>query len=159
MIEEDKRWGEENALSVTLPSGERFAVPNNLYILGTMNTADKSISLIDTALRRRFDFVEMIPDLQKIADPTLRTVFEKLNQSLAQELDGTDLLVGHAYFIGKEAADLCQIMNRSIIPLLYEYFYDNGRKVENQLKNAVADLDVTIVKNPFGRMKLIKKEQ
>lgn len=159
LIEEDKRWGELNALSVTLPSGDHFAVPNNLFILGTMNTADKSISLIDTALRRRFEFVEMTPDADKIADPVLKNVFEKLNTGLAKELDGTDLLIGHAYFIGKTAADLCQIMNRSIIPLLYEYFYDSGKKVENQLKNALNGLDVEVARNPFGRIKLIPKEQ
>ena len=159
LIEEDKRWGELNALSVTLPSGDHFAVPNNLFILGTMNTADKSISLIDTALRRRFGFVEMTPDADKIADPVLKDVFVKLNTGLAKELDGTDLLIGHAYFIGKTAADLCQIMNRSIIPLLYEYFYDSGKKVENQLKNALDGLDVEVARNPFGRIKLIPKEQ
>lgn len=159
LIEEDKRWGELNALSVTLPSGDHFAVPNNLFILGTMNTADKSISLIDTALRRRFEFVEMTPDANKIADPVLKDVFVKLNTGLAKELDGTDLLIGHAYFIGKTAADLCQIMNRSIIPLLYEYFYDSGKKVENQLKNALTGLDVEVTRNPFGRIKLTPKEQ
>ena len=159
LIEEDKRWGELNALSVTLPSGDHFAVPNNLFILGTMNTADKSISLIDTALRRRFEFVEMTPDADKIVDPVLKDVFVKLNTGLAKELDGTDLLIGHAYFIGKTAADLCQIMNRSIIPLLYEYFYDSGKKVENQLKNALAGLDVEVARNLFGRIKLIPKEQ
>lgn len=159
LIEEDKRWGELNALSVTLPSGEHFAVPNNLFILGTMNTADKSISLIDTALRRRFEFVEMTPDANKIDDPVLKDVFVKLNTGLAKELDGTDLLIGHAYFIGKTAADLCQIMNRSIIPLLYEYFYDSGKKVENQLKNALTGLDVEVTRNPFGRIKLTPKEQ
>lgn len=159
LIEEDKRWGELNALSVTLPSGDHFAVPNNLFILGTMNTADKSISLIDTALRRRFEFVEMTPDANKIADPVLKDVFTKLNTGLAKELDGTDLLIGHAYFIGKTVADLCQIMNRSIIPLLYEYFYDSGKKVENQLKNALTGLDVEVTRNPFGRIKLTPKEQ
>lgn len=159
LIEEDKRWGELNALSVTLPSGDHFAVPNNLFILGTMNTADKSISLIDTALRRRFEFVEMTPDADKIADPVLKDVFTKLNTGLAKELDGTDLLIGHAYFIGKTVADLCQIMNRSIIPLLYEYFYDSGKKVENQLKNALTGLDVEVTRNPFGRIKLTPKEQ
>ena len=159
LIEEDKRWGELNALSVTLPAGDHFAVPNNLFILGTMNTADKSISLIDTALRRRFEFVEMTPDADKIADPVLKDVFTKLNTGLAKELEGTDLLIGHAYFIGKTVADLCQIMNRSIIPLLYEYFYDSGKKVENQLKNALTGLDVEVTRNPFGRIKLTPKEQ
>ena len=120
LIEDDKRWGEENAISVTLPSGETFAVPNNLYIVGTMNSADKSISLIDTALRRRFEFVEYVPNLQLVSDDKLKKVLETLNKGIATELSSTDLLIGHSYFMGKKADDLCDIMNRSIIPLLYE---------------------------------------
>ena len=63
LIEDDKRWGELNEACVTLQSGDVFAVPNNLYIIGTMNSADKSISLIDAALRRRFSFIEQLPDI------------------------------------------------------------------------------------------------
>lgn len=126
--------GECNAISVTLPSGDTFAVPNNLYIIGTMNSADKSISLIDTALRRRFEFVELTPDYSLLADSCLRTVLERLNKGLADELGSTDLLIGHAYFIGKALDDLCGIMNRAIIPLLYEYFYDNAKKVKDLVK-------------------------
>lgn len=157
LIEEDKRWGEINALSVTLPSGEEFAIPNNLYILGTMNSADKSISLIDTALRRRFDFIEVVPNAELIEDGILRTVLTRLNEALVKELDSTDLLIGHAYFIGKTADDLCNIMNKNIIPLLYEYFYDNSKKVEKQVKDAVDGYDVEIQKATVGRIKLVKK--
>lgn len=158
LIEEDKRWGEDNAISVTLPSDECFAVPNNLYIVGTMNSADKSISLIDTALRRRFEFIEFVPDLSLISDMKLRTVLEKLNGNISRELNSTDLLVGHSYFINKSVDDICDIMNRSIIPLLYEYFFDNKNKVEMQLKSALEDLDVEIIPNLMGRIKIQKKE-
>ena len=158
LIEDDKRWGEENAVSVTLPSGEIFAVPNNLYIVGTMNSADKSISLIDTALRRRFEFVEFVPDLSLISDTKLKKVLEKLNDGISKELNSTDLLVGHSYFINKKAEDICNIMNRSIIPLLYEYFFDNKNKVEVQLKSALEGLDVEVVSNTMGRIKIKKKE-
>lgn len=158
LIEDDKRWGEENAVSVTLPSGEIFAVPNNLYIVGTMNSADKSISLIDTALRRRFEFVEFVPDLNLISDTKLKKVLEKLNDGISKELNSTDLLVGHSYFINKKADDICTIMNRSIIPLLYEYFFDNKNKVEVQLKSALEGLDVEVVSNTMGRIKIKKKE-
>ncbi|MDE6001561.1 MAG: AAA family ATPase [Clostridia bacterium] len=158
LIEEDKRWGEVNAISLTLPSGELFAVPNNLYLIGTMNSADKSISLIDTALRRRFGFIEVTPDYETIADSTLRSVLENLNKGLADELDSTDLLIGHAYFIGKTSAELCEIMNQSIIPLLYEYFYDNAKKVKDQVKKAVDGLSYDIEDKKIGRIKLIKKD-
>lgn len=159
LIEDDKRWGEENAISVTLPSGELFVVPNNLYIIGTMNSADKSISLIDAALRRRFNFVEFIPDLSLISDKKLKEVLEKLNKGIEKELNSTDLLVGHSYFINKNVSDICNIMNRSIIPLLYEYFFDNKNKVEAQLKTALEGLDIEIVSNTMGRIKIVKKEE
>ena len=158
LIEEDKRWGEENAVSVTLPSGDLFAVPNNLYIVGTMNSADKSISLIDTALRRRFSFVEFVPELNLVKDPKLRMVLERLNTNIVQELNSTDLLIGHSYFMNKEEKDLCEIMNRSIIPLLYEYFFDNQKKVEAQVKSAVDGLDVSIKAGTMGRIKLKRKD-
>ena len=122
---------------MTLPSGEPFAVPNNLYIVGTMNSADKSISLIDTALRRRFDFVEFVPKLDLVKDKTLKKVLENLNKNISKDLHSTDLLIGHSFFIGKTSKDLCDIMNHNIIPLLYEYFFDNKNKVEVQLTKAL----------------------
>ena len=157
LIEDDKRWGEVNSLQVTLPSGQPFKIPNNLYIVGTMNSADKSISLIDTALRRRFEFIEVTPNASLIADPVLRSTLEKLNTLLAKELDSTDLLVGHAYFIGKTEEDLCSIFNRSIIPLLYEYFYDNSTKVKAQIKNALPNDQYEITGGTVGRIKISKK--
>ena len=158
LIEDDKRWGEPNAISITLPSGEKFAVPNNLYIIGTMNSADKSISLIDTALRRRFEFVEVVPNYETISDQCLKQVLQKLNKGLVEELDSTDLLIGHSYFIGKTQEDLCEIMNRSIIPLLYEYFFDNSKKVKEQVSRALEGLSFGIKDSPIGRIKVIRTE-
>ena len=157
LIEEDKRWGEINALSVTLPSGQAFAVPNNLFIVGTMNSADKSISLIDAALRRRFDFIEVVPNAKIVENTVLKTVLERLNEELFKELDSTDLLVGHAYFMGKDENDLCDIMNHSIIPLLYEYFYDNSNKVKNILEKAIAGYNFQVTPAKVGRIKLTIK--
>ena len=122
-----------------------------------MNSADKSISLIDAALRRRFQFIEITPDYSTVADTTLKTVLERLNKGLVEALDSTDLLIGHAYFIGKTKDDLCEIMNNAIIPLLYEYFYDNAKKVKEQIKKAVEGYDFDIADNTVGRMKLVKK--
>lgn len=158
LIEEDKRWGEINALSVTLPSGQIFAVPNNLFIVGTMNSADKSISLIDAALRRRFNFIEVVPNANIVEDAVLKTVLGRLNDELFRELDSTDLLVGHAYFMGKEEKDLCDIINHSIIPLLYEYFYDNSNKVKNILEKAIAGYNFQVTPAKVGRIRLTVKD-
>lgn len=156
LIEEDKRWGEVNETSVTLQSGDTFAVPNNLYIVGTMNSADKSISLIDAALRRRFDFIEQKPDLNLVSDPVLKDILENINLSLVEELDSTDLLVGHSYFMNKTSEDLCNILNNNIIPLLYEYFYDNRKKVANLLNDVIkkSRAKVEIVDEKVGRLRV-----
>lgn len=158
LIEADKRWGEENAVSVVLPSGDIFAVPNNLFIIGTMNSADKSISLIDAALRRRFNFIEFVPKLSLVSDEGLRDVLNKLNTGIKAELKSSDLLVGHSYFMNKTIKDLPDIMNKNIIPLLYEYFFDDAKKVEALLKTAIEGTDVTILNGTMGRVKLKAKD-
>ena len=157
LIEDDKRWGELNQMSAVLPLGSVFAVPNNLYIIGTMNSADKSISLIDTALRRRFDFVEMAPNPDLISDTVLKTTLIKLNGYLRKELRSTDLLIGHSYFINKDASQMDRIMNRNIIPLLYEYFYDDEAKVKKAL-DCISDTDFEIDSDVSGRIRIKKKE-
>lgn len=161
LIEEDKRWGEKEQLSIKLPASEKqFVVPNNLYIIGTMNSADKSISLIDTALRRRFDFIEVHPNVELIEDSTLRRVLSQLNTELKKELDSSDLLIGHSYFLGKKESDLVNILNKNIIPLLYEYHYDVENKVKNTLKEALKDIEnIEIVDNKQGRIKVQIKEE
>jgi len=154
LIEDDKRWGESEQLSVILPSGQEFAVPNNLYIIGTMNSADKSIALIDTALRRRFDFIEVAPNEDLINDETLRNVLIQLNSVLRKQLESSDLLIGHAYFIGREKNELANILNRNIIPLLYEYYYDNEKKVKDALAKAIEGTDVKIIETIHGRIRV-----
>lgn len=159
LIEEDKRWGELDEMSATLQSGDQFAIPNNLYIVGTMNSADKSISLIDAALRRRFDFIEQKPDSTLVPEGVLRNIFNNINKNLVRELDSTDLLIGHSYFMNKKEADLCNILNHNIIPLLYEYFYDNRKKVAKLLKDAIGESGarVEIVDEKVGRLRVKDK--
>lgn len=139
LIEDDKRKSDsnENWLSVTLPSGELFEIPDNLYIIGTMNTADKSISMIDVALRRRFEFIELGVDLKQIKNDTLRDLLEEINEKLIEDLNSTDLLIGHAYFMNKTIGDLEHIMNNKIIPLLYEYYFDKRDDVEDLVRKAI----------------------
>lgn len=159
LIEDDKRWGELNEACVTLQSGDVFAVPNNLYIIGTMNSADKSISLIDVALRRRFSFIEQLPDITLVADPMMRKVLQELNLKLVDELESTDLLVGHSYFMNRNKDDLCGVLNNNIIPLLYEYFYDNKKKVASILQETIkkSDAEIEIVDERVGRLKVKPK--
>jgi len=156
LIEDDKRWGELNEMCVTLQSGDVFAVPNNLYIIGTMNSADKSISLIDAALRRRFSFIEQLPDITLVEDLLMKSVLEKLNLKLVEELESTDLLVGHSYFMNRSKDDLCGVLNNNIIPLLYEYFYDNKKKVASILQDTItkSGAEIEIVDEKVGRLKV-----
>jgi hypothetical protein len=135
LIEPDKRLRQKHALTVTLPySREEFGVPDNLYIIGTMNTADRSVEALDTALRRRFIFEEMRPDVTKITQPDgldvdLSELFTTLNSRLERLLDH-DHCIGHSYFMGlTNLADLRQAFANKILPLLREYFYGNPAKI------------------------------
>ncbi len=130
LIEHSKRIGEKEELKVRLPySGDEFGVPKNVYILGTMNTADRSITSLDTALRRRFEFIEMMPDVSKLSnnykDVNLRELLKAINTRIEYLLD-REKTIGHAFFIGvKNLEDLKKVFQNKIIPLLQEYFYND----------------------------------
>ena len=128
LIEEDKREGAENALRVTLPSSrELFAVPPNLYILGTMNTADKSLALLDVALRRRFEFEELAPDFSVCPDlpKEIRAVLNHLNERIELRKD-RDHRIGHAFFMTvKDSEGFNRVFRRKVVPLLQEYFFND----------------------------------
>ncbi|MHA0855668.1 AAA family ATPase [Paenibacillus sp. CMAA1364] len=135
LIEPDKRQGQKNEISVTLPySGQKFRVPPNVHILGTMNTADRSIALLDTALRRRFDFIEMMPNYNVLPTDVdglnVRQLLQTMNDRIEYLYD-RDHVVGHAYFITEQPSldYYISVMQHKIIPLLQEYFYDNWESI------------------------------
>ncbi len=138
LIEDDKRLGQPNELTVTLPySQQKFGVPPNLYILGTLNTADRSIAQLDLALRRRFTFVEMMPDpkliLEDVEGLPLRNIFIKLNKRIVAHLD-RDHQIGHSYLMNIHTADdLHFAFTYRILPLLQEYFYNDTERLRGVL--------------------------
>ncbi|MBO1626148.1 AAA family ATPase [Bacillus sp. SY8(2021)] len=149
LIESEKRLGANEPMKVCLPySKEEFGVPQNVYILGTMNTADRSIALMDTALRRRFRFIEMMPDVQllqgiKVGNIDIQNMVDTINKRI-EVLYDREHTIGHAYFMGlkKEPTieKLENIFKNALIPLLQEYFYEDYSKIQLVLgDNAKAD--------------------
>lgn len=132
LLEADKRLGGEHPIKVTLPySKESFGVPSNLYIIGTMNTTDRSVGNIDYAVRRRFSFVTLKADKELVKQnsiPTAVELFESVESFLKKnriDMDFDDLMVGHSYFFAKDENELTLKWQYEILPLLNEYIKDN----------------------------------
>ena len=139
LIEEDKRIGNKHQMKITLPySKESFGVPNNLYIIGTMNTADRSIALLDTALRRRFDFEEIMPRPELLSGKVveginLQTLLTRINERITNKYD-RDHQIGHSYLMGINTKEqLERAYKNRILPLLNEYFYNESKTVAEVL--------------------------
>lgn len=135
LIEPDKRSHGAIPLKAKLPSGDTFTVPSNLYIIGTMNTADKSIALLDIALRRRFEFEPMYPKYKiEGAEVYDADILQKINAEII-EGKGHDFQIGHAYFMG-DNKDLMKRMNKKVVPLLLEYYMNDKNEVTRILRKA-----------------------
>jgi 5-methylcytosine-specific restriction protein B len=145
LLEKDKR-----GLQVTLPSGRPFAVPPNVYLVGTMNTADRSIRLLDAALRRRFAFIELMPDPSTLAGATLGQLdlgafLEVLNERIASRI-GREKQVGHSFFLkdGKPITtpeEFAERFRQDLLPLLQEYAYEDYRDLAHYLGDRLVDAD------------------
>lgn len=136
----------ETALTVRLPyTKQEFGIPDNLYIIGTMNTADKSLTLLDVALRRRFEFVPKYPQYDKTEDG--QTIYysdflKKLNEKIFEKKKSADYLIGHSYFMCKDGEpQLRDILNKKVIPLLMEYFNNKVGEVTDILKFANPNIE------------------
>jgi 5-methylcytosine-specific restriction protein B len=148
LIEPSKRIGVKEEIKVKLPySNEEFGVPKNLYIIGTMNTADRSIALLDTALRRRFEFVEMMPKPEFLEDIEIdgidiKNMLETINKRIEYLYD-RDHTIGHSYFMSlknnQTIEELQNIFKNKIVPLLQEYFYDDFEKIMMVLGEGFVD--------------------
>lgn len=148
LIEDDKRLGASEELHAELPySHTIFGVPKNVYIIGTMNTADRSVEALDSALRRRFTFKEMMPKSELVPEENnVRNIFEIINQRI-EVLKDREHQIGHSYFMGVNSEEgLKAVIYDKIIPLLQEYFYGDYEKIQLVLGEGFVKKDSASVK-------------
>jgi 5-methylcytosine-specific restriction endonuclease McrBC GTP-binding regulatory subunit McrB len=157
LIENDKRLGGANELILDLPySKKSFSVPANLHIIGTMNTADRSVEALDTALRRRFSFTEVAPNSEllkgkKVEEVELKKLLETINDRIELLID-KDHKIGHSYFLNIETLeDLKQTFKNKVIPLLEEYFFGDYGKIGLVLGSAFIELKEDKAKVAFAK--------
>jgi 5-methylcytosine-specific restriction endonuclease McrBC GTP-binding regulatory subunit McrB len=166
LLEPDKRIGEKEEIRLTLPySKEEFGVPSNVYIIGTMNTADRSVEALDTALRRRFSFIPMMPEYDGLNEEcdgvNLKLLLKKLNDRLTV-LKDRDHTIGHAWLWNTTTIDSLRLAFKDkIIPLLQEFFYNDYEKLGLLLGDRFIQTEVTVNNNlfaPFERGSSLKNQ-
>jgi hypothetical protein len=166
LIEDSKRLGASYEMTTKLPYSKRdFGVPSNLLIVGTMNTADRSIQLLDSALRRRFVFKELMPNYDLIANEDAKNILKSINNRIRCLLN-KDNQIGHTYFMGKDERDVIsslqifEALRDKVIPLLEEYFYNDTAKIRmvlNEFDNTIPATESFYVtdddaKSAYGKM-------
>jgi hypothetical protein len=156
LIEPDKRKDCKEEISVTLPySQDEFTVPSNLYIVGTMNTADRSVEALDTALRRRFSFKAMLPEAEKLSKNCEGIDLEKLLKAINARLEilkDSDHTIGHAWFWSiSNFEDLKKVYADKILPLLQEFFYNDYEKLGLVLGDAFFEAPQMVSSNLFAK--------
>ena len=165
LIESSKRVGQPEGMRAKLPySQQLFGVPDNVYIIGTMNTADRSIATIDTALRRRFRFKEMMPDADvlkgiSVEDISVSEMLARMNKRISVLYD-REHTIGHAYFIplrdNPTIEQLAEIFENAIVPLLQEYFYEDYEKIRLVLgdnnKDNKEEQFIVVVENDYNEL-------
>ena len=159
LLEPDKRKGKENEIEAILPySKEKFSVPDNLYIIGTMNTADRSIGYVDYALRRRFAFITVkanksaienyYDNINKNSDckDNATNLFDKtkdlIEENINEEFEADDIMIGHSYFMAQSLEELENKLEYEIKPLLLEYLKDGILKLNDEIKNNINNLEL-----------------
>ena len=156
LLETDKRKGKENEIEAILPySKEKFSVPDNLYIIGTMNTADRSIGYVDYALRRRFAFITIEADISAIekyyndnknsdckdnAINLFNEIKNFIEENINEEFEADDIMIGHSYFMAQNLEELQNKLEYEIKPILLEYLKDGIFKLNDNIKNTINDL-------------------
>ena len=150
LVESSKRLGADYEMTAKLPYSKKdFGVPANLMIIGTMNTADRSIQLLDSALRRRFKFEELLPQYDAITNTTAKSILKNINNRIRALLD-KDHQIGHSYFIGVDSnLKILEVMKENIIPLLEEYFYNETDKIRRVLNETEELKDETSHKDDY----------
>ncbi|MEG0260997.1 MAG: hypothetical protein RR651_14100, partial [Lysinibacillus sp.] len=158
--------GAPEQMKVRLPySKKEFGVPQNVYLIGTMNTADRSIAMMDTALRRRFCFIEMMPDVKllqgiKVGNIDIQTMVDVINKRI-EVLYDREHTIGHAYFMGLKneptIENLARIFENAILPLLQEYFYEDYSKIQLVLGDNAKEDDLKFILDAPVKMNAVFK--
>jgi len=136
LLEPDKRLGSTQAAQITLASGESFALPPNLHLIGTMNSQDHNTAWIDAATQRRFHFWAMYPQEDLLENKKVQIALKALNHAILQEKQSPDYLIGHAFFMGQSPEQALDTLQSQVLPLLLQYFGKDSGTISSLFQKA-----------------------